>query len=60
MKEWQISYTYLEVFQVPDDWDEDEVMKWAKSNPPVDPYDYNDIEIFKINQSDTKQKIYIL
>ena len=49
MKEWQVSYTYLEVFQVPDDWDEDEVMKWAKSNPPIDPYDYNDIEVFKVN-----------
>ena len=50
MKEWQVSYTYLEVFQVPDDWDYDEVMKWAKSNPPTDPYDYNDVEIFKVNE----------
>lgn len=48
MKEWQVSYTYLEVIQVPEDWGEDEVMKWAKSNPPIDPYNYNDIEVFKV------------
>ena len=48
MKEWYVSYTYLDIFQAPDDWDEDEVMKWAKSNPPTDPYDYNDVEVSKV------------
>ena len=47
MKEWQVSYTYLEVFKVPDDWDEDEVLRWAISNRPAD--GYNDIEVFKVN-----------
>lgn len=56
MKEWEVTYTYLDTFLVPDDWGYDEVMKWAKSNPPEDMYDYNDIEIFNVSINNIKNK----
>ena len=46
MKEWYISYTYLDTIQVPDDWDYDKVMEWAISLRPAD--NYNDIEISEV------------
>ena len=50
MKEWYVSYTYLDIMQVPDNWGYDEVMKWAISNRPAD--NYNDIEIFEVERND--------
>ena len=50
MKEWYVSYTYLDTMQVPDDWTYDDVMKWAESMRPAD--GYNDIEIFEVKPND--------
>lgn len=46
MKEWYVSYTYLDVMQVPDDWDYNKVMEWAIGARPAD--GYNDIEISEV------------
>ena len=48
MKEWYVTYTYLDVMQVPDDWDYDQVMERAIEMRPAD--GYNDIEISEAEQ----------
>ena len=50
MKEWHISYTYLDTIQVPDDWDYDKVMEWAIGLRPADGCD--DIEIMEVKHND--------
>lgn len=49
MKEWLVSYTYLETLEAPDSWTYDEVMKWAQIMRPADGYD--DIKIFEAKRS---------
>ena len=46
MKEWYVSYTYLDIIQVPDDWNRDKVMEWADSLRPAD--GYNDLEVSEV------------
>ena len=51
MKEWNISFTYLDTIQVPDDWTYDDVMEWAKLMQLA--RGCNDIEIFEVERSIT-------